>query len=90
MKPRPFLVLGNVLGPATGDNDKGLGGRTSGAQDVLNRSLRDEAESDRGLVMKPSATVKGIVDIESEVEVEVVDVCVGAVWLLTLLLLLLI
>lgn len=50
---RSLFVRGNVLGPATcaRGNDRGLGGGTSGAHDVLNRSLRDEdAESERGLV----------------------------------------
>lgn len=62
LNPKSFLVLGNVLGPATGDDGNGFGGLTSGAQDVLNRSLRDEAESDRGLVMIP-CVVKGSVAI---------------------------
>jgi len=44
-------------GKGGGGKFKGLGGLTSVAQEVLNKSLRDEVESERGLVVVDVAVI---------------------------------
>jgi hypothetical protein len=48
--PEPGVEVDITRG-AGGGGGNGFGGLNSGAQEVLNKSLRDEAESERGLVV---------------------------------------